>query len=61
MSEKPKKVRLEDGKLVIEFDKAFDPNKDGEELASVALKISVDLAEIPDEAVDAWKKRKEKK
>ncbi len=62
MSEKKDKIiKLENGKLLIKFKKSIDPNGDGEELASIALEVSVDLAEIPDEVIDAWKKKKDKK
>lgn len=59
--EKKKAFRIENGELVIEFAKSFDPNKDNEAVAEVALVVRVDLAEIPDEIVDAWTARKKDK
>ena len=40
--------KIEDGKMIIKV----DPNKDGEAVIS----ISVNIAEIPDEVVSAFKK-----
>ena len=56
-----KLVSFEDGKLKVRFSKSFDPNKDGEPLGSVAFELDLELSEIPDEAVDAWKDWKDKK
>ena len=59
--EKQKIVKFEDGKLKVTFAKSFDPNNDGEPLGSVSFNMELELSEIPDEALDAWKKMREKK
>lgn len=41
--------KIEDGKLKI----AVDPNQDGEPV----LKVEVDLAELPDEVISAFRKK----
>lgn len=56
--EKKKVVRFEDGKVLVEFAKEIDTNKDGQPVAKIALVVEIDIAEIPDEAYDAWKKKK---
>ena len=54
-------VTFEDGKLKVKFEKSFDPNQDGEALGSVSFLLELELAEIPDEAYDAYKAFKAKK
>jgi len=58
--EKAKIVEFKDGKIKIEFSKEIDTNKDGEPVAGVSISLWVDLAEIPDEALSAWKAKKAK-
>lgn len=42
--------KVEDGKLVVQV----DPNKDGQALLTVHL----DIAEVPDEVIELFKKKK---
>jgi len=61
MGEEEKKiVRFENGKVIVEFAKEIDTNKDGEPVAKISLAVEIDIAEIPDEAYDAYKARKNK-
>ena len=53
-------IDVKDGKLLIEKSFTVDPNKDGQPLAGISVKLWVDIAEIPDEAVDLWMKKKGK-
>ena len=46
-----KKYEFKDGKLYVNAE--IDPNKDGEYL--LKLKLEINLAEIPDEVMDAIK------
>lgn len=60
-----KVVDFKDGKVLVNFnlEKEIDPNKDGEPLAGVKLNLNVwlSISELPDEALDYWKSRKDKK
>ena len=58
--EEAKIVSYKDGKILVELDKTIDPNKDGEPLAGIKLSLWVDITELPDEAFDAYKARKNK-
>lgn len=58
--EKAKIFEYKDGKILIKFNKEIDPNKDGEVLAGIELSLWVDITELPDEAYDAYKARKDK-
>lgn len=44
-------MTTQDGKFII----LVDPNQDGEAL----IKLEVDLAEVPDELIDIFKKKKD--
>lgn len=55
-----KVIDFKDGKLLIEKSFELDPNKDGEAVAGVSIKVWVDITEIPDEAVALWKEKKGK-
>ena len=55
-----KVVKFENGKVQIEFEKSFDPNNDGEPVGAVTFKLWLDLSELPDEAIDYWRSKKEK-
>jgi|DEB0MinimDraft_6_1074348.scaffolds.fasta_scaffold194735_3 hypothetical protein len=55
-----KVVKFENGKVLIEFEKTFDPNQDGEPIGAVSVRVWLDLSELPDEALDYWKSKKEK-
>lgn len=61
MSEEKKLYEFKDGKLFVSKDLELDPNKDGEALLKLSVSLELDVAEIPDEAIDFWKSRKEKK
>ena len=58
--EKVKIFEYKDGKILIKFAKEIDPNKDGEVLAGIDLTLWVDITELPDEAYDAYKAKKNK-
>lgn len=61
MSEEKKLYEFKDGKLFVSKDLELDPNKDGEALLKLSVSLELDVAEIPDEAIDFWQSRKEKK
>ena len=51
VEEKAKVIDFKEGKLLIEKSFELDPNKDGEAVAGVAVKVWLDISEIPDEVV----------
>jgi len=53
-------IDVKDGKLLISKSFEVDPNKDGQPLAGISISLWIDIAEIPDEAVDLWMKKKGK-
>lgn len=58
---KAKLVDFKDGKLLIEKEFVLDPNKDGEPLGAVKIGMWLDISELPDEAISAYTKLKDKK
>ncbi len=57
--EEAKIVEFKDGKVLVNFSKELDPNKDGEPLGGLKLSVWIDLSEVADEVLDYWKSRKE--
>jgi len=55
-----KVVDFKDGRVLVKFAREFDTNKDGEPVLGLDISLWVDITELPDEAIDAWKSRKEK-
>ena len=53
-------VEYKDGKVLINFEKELDPNQDGELLGGIKFTLWIDITELPDEAYDAYKSRKDK-
>jgi len=56
---KAKFIRMEGSKMLVSFEQEFDPNKDGEPLGGISINLWIDIKELPDEAFDAWKSRKD--
>lgn len=57
MGSEAKVIDFKDGKLLIEKNFELDPNKDGEPVGGVSLKVWLDIAEIPDEVVSLLVKK----
>ncbi len=57
VEEKAKVIDFKDGKLLIEKSFELDPNKDGEAIAGISVKVWLDISEIPDEVVGLLTKK----